>query len=170
AFDYDDTSTPTLVGFDYDQYGNIANRREYGYQVNGQWLVQRRMHFVYNTGTNYVNNHICNLVTEADLYDGLQNGNDADDVLVAKTTYAYDNYAAMGGMENYGGTANPPGHLIGYDATVTTRGNLTGTSEWTDLTNNTTITHLRKIDIFGNVVKAQVSCCQEKDITNTQAT
>src|SRR5207247_2273778 len=27
-----------------------------------------------------------------------------------------------------------------------------------------------KLDIFGNMVKAQVSCCQEKDLTNTQAT
>jgi RHS repeat-associated protein len=34
----------------------------------------------------------------------------------------------------------------------------------------TTVQHLAKIDIFGNLVKAQVSCCQEKDLTNSDAT
>ena len=47
---------------------------------------------------------------------------------------------------------------------------MTGVSEWTDLQAGTTITHLAKYDIFGNVVKAQVSCCQQKDMTKTEAT
>jgi hypothetical protein len=50
-----------------------------------------------------------NLVTEANVYDALLNTNDADDLMLAKTTYTYDNYLAMQGMEDYGGAANPTG-------------------------------------------------------------
>jgi hypothetical protein len=110
------------------------------------------------------------LVTLVEIFDALQNTSDADDVLIAKTSYALDNYVAMGGLENYGGSANPMGHLSWYDASFTTRANVTGVTEWTDLAAGTTVQHLAKIDIFGNVVKAQVSCCQEKDLTITDAT
>ncbi len=124
------------------------------------WKARRRTHTTYTTIASAVN-----LPTEVDVYDAIENTNDADDVLIAKATYAYDNYISMGGLENYGGTANPPGH-ISYGP----MGNVTGVTQWTDLIAGTTIQHLAKYDIFGNVVKAQVSCCQEKDLTNTDAT
>ena len=162
---YDDTATPIKVDRDYDAKGNITNKREYGYQVNGVWQVRRRTRTTYTTIAAAVN-----LATEVDVYDALLNTNDADDVMIAKATYAYDNYVSMGGMENYGGTANPPGHLSWFDSSNTARGNVTGVTQWTDLTAGTTIQHLAKYDIFGNVVKAQVSCCLEKDLTNTQDT
>ncbi|MFY9610348.1 MAG: RHS repeat domain-containing protein, partial [Blastocatellia bacterium] len=167
---YDDTSTSVKIDFDYDQYGNITNKREYGNQVSGSWQVRRRTHFTYSTNSNYLNLWLRRLVTLVETFDALQNTSDADDVLIAKTSYALDNYVAMSGMENYGGTANPIGHLSWYDANFTTRGNVTGVTEWTDLQAGTTVQHLAKIDIFGNVVKAQVSCCQEKDLTITDAT
>jgi RHS repeat-associated protein len=162
---YDDTGTPVKVDFDYDAKGNITNRREYGYQVSGAWQVRRRTRTVYTTIAAAVN-----LPAEVDVYDALLNTNAADDVMIAKAAYAYDNYASMGGMEDYGGGASPPGHFIGYGASYTTRGNVTGVTQWTDLTAGTTIQHLSKYDIFGNVVKAQVSCCLEKDLTNGDAT
>jgi RHS repeat-associated protein len=162
---YDDTGVPVKADFDYDSTGNLTNRREYGVQVSSQWQVRRRAHFTYTTISSATN-----LVTEADVYDALLNSNDADDVLIAKTTCTYDNYTAMGGMEDYGGTASPPGRRLNWGTNVTARANVTGVTEWTDLQANTVITHLAKYDIFGNVVKAQVSCCQEKDMTNTDAT
>ena len=161
---YDDNGTTAKLDFDYDANGNVTNKREYGYQISGAWQVRRRTHWSYTTIGAAVN-----LVTEVDVYDAQQNTNDADDVLLAKTTYAYDNYASMGGMEDYGG-AQPPGHSLSWGTGVTTRGNVTGISRWTDLQANTSITHLAKYDIFGNVVKAQVSCCQEKDFTRTDMT
>ena len=157
---YDDTGTPVKLDFDWDPYGNITNKREYGYQVSGAWQVRRRTHFTYYMPT---------LPSLVEVYDALLNTNDGDDVLIAKSSYAYDNYISMGGLESYGG-ANPPGHLSWYDANFTTRGNVTGVTQWTDLAAGTTIQHLAKYDIFGNVVKAQLSCCQEKDLTNTDAT
>ena len=162
---YDDTGTATKADFDYDAYGNTTNKRDYGYQISGAWQVRRRTQWVYTT----IGSNIVDRVTEVNLYDAQQNTNDADDVMIAKTTYAYDNYAAMGGMEDYGG-ALPPGHSLNWGTSHTTRGNVTGVSEWTDLQAGTTITHLAKYDTFGNVVKAQVSCCQQKDLTNTEAT
>ena len=99
-----------------------------------------------------------------EVFDALQNTNDADDVMIAKSSYVYDNYVSMGGIENYGGTANPPGHTgVGV-------GNVTGITQWVDLAAGTVIQRLAKYDIFGNMVKAQVSCCQEKDLTNTEDT
>ena len=162
ATTYDDAGVPVKLDFDYDMHGNITNRREYGFQVSGVWQVRRRAHTTYASIAGAVN-----LPTEVDLYDALLDTNDANDVMIAKSTFAYDNYASMGGMENYGGTANPPGHLSWYNTSVTARGNVTGTTQWTDISGGTVIQHLAKYDIFGNVVKAQVSCCQEKDLTNT---
>jgi YD repeat-containing protein len=46
---------------------------------------------------------------------------------------------------------------------------VTGSTEWIDLVANTSITHLKKYDIFGNVVKEEVSCCNERSYALTQA-
>ncbi|MEK6302452.1 MAG: RHS repeat-associated core domain-containing protein [Acidobacteriota bacterium] len=154
---YDDTGAPVKLDFDWDQDGNITNKREYGYQASGVWQVRRRTHFTYFMST---------LRSLVEVYDALLNTTDGDDVLIAKSSYAYDNYISMGGIETYGG-ANPPGHLSWYDATFTTRGNVTGVTQWTDIAGGTVIQRLAKYDVFGNVVKAQLSCCQERDLTNT---
>ena len=161
---YDDAGTPVKVDFDYDQYGNVTNKREYGHQISGQWLVRRRTHLTYKTDTAYISAHMVGLVTQAEVMSAGENTNDNDDVVIAKSSQAYDNYSAMGGMEEYTGQTSPPGHS-GIGASTTVRGNVTGTTQWTDITANTSITRLAKYDKFGNVVKAEVSCCQEKTLT-----
>jgi len=165
---YDDAGAGVKTGFDYDQYGNVLNRREYGYQISGNWQVRRRARTTYKTDTGYVNEYLRSLVTQVEIMDGLENTNDADDVVMAKTTIVYDDYAAMGGMENYGGTASPPGHMSSFDITKTVRGNITGTTRWSDIVGNSSYTRLMKYDIFGNVVRDQVSCCDEKSFTMTE--
>lgn len=159
---YDDANAPTKTDFDYDSYGNIANKREYGSQISGAWQARRRTHFTY--GVSYRHN----LATLVETFDAQQNTNDADDVLIAKTSNTYDDYAASGGMEVYPNLPNPPGHL-GWGAETTVRGNLTGTTEWYDLANNLSITRLRKLDKFGNVLKEDVSCCNQKIMTTSDA-
>jgi RHS repeat-associated protein len=167
---YDDTNTPVKAGFDYDSHGNVTNRREYGFQVSGSWLVRRRTRLVYKTDTAYVNAYLRSFVIEANVYDAQLNTSDADDVMIAKATNTLDDYAAYSGMEDYGGTANPPGHDTTYNTSKTVRGNVTGVTQWTDIGAGTSITHLMKLDIFGNVVKAEVSCCDEKSFACTEAT
>ncbi len=166
---YDEIGQQTRVDFDYDGYGNVVNKREYGYQISSAWKVRRRTHYSYVNWEPYLSAYIRNRVTETDVYDALQNTSDSDDVLVGKTVVGYDSYSAMGGMENYGGTAAPPGHLSGYDTSKTTRGNLTGVTTYSDLSGSG-VTRSSKIDIFGGVTKAQVSCCNAKSFTMTEAT
>lgn len=168
--DCDETGAGTLVGFEYDSYGNVTNMYEYGYQQGGQWLVRRRTRTLYKTDAGYVNAYLRNLVVETDVYDSQVN----DSVPVAKATYAYDNYQAMSGMEEYrdaqGNLPATPGHFGNYDASVTARGNITGTSKWYDIGGNLSYTWLRKIDLFGNTIKEQLSCCNEQTATATQNT
>jgi len=166
---YDDIGQQTKVDFDYDAYGNVVNKREYGYQISGAWQVRRRTHNIYCTGQQYIDAYIRNRPLVVEVYDALQNTNDADDILVGTTAYVYDSYSAMGGMENYGGTAAPPGHLSTYDTSKTTRGNLTAVITYSDLSGGG-LTRSRKIDIFGGVTKAAVSCCNVKSFTKTEAT
>jgi RHS repeat-associated protein len=165
---YDDTATPIKADFDYDQYGNVTNKREYGYQINGAWQVRRRTHYTYKTDSGYISIYLRGLVTLVELFDALENTADSDDALIAKTSYAYDNFMPMGGLENYGGPTSPPPAHVNYGP----YGKVTGVTEWADFAapTPTVIQRLAKIDIFGNVVKAQVSCCQEKDLTNREAT
>lgn len=169
---YDDGSpTPnqTKVDFDYDSYGNITNTREYGFQQSGSWVARRRTRNVYKTDTSYINTYLRSLIIETNVYDAQLDTNDANDTLMAKTTYIYDDYNAMGGMENYGGTTYIIGHHPGYDSNVTLRGNVTGVTKYTDIAAPTSITRMRKLDIFGNVVKEQLSCCDQQAV-NTDET
>jgi RHS repeat-associated protein len=165
---YDDTGTPVRTDFDYDQYGNVTNRREYGYKIGGAWQVRRRTHYTYKTDSGYLISYLRGLVTSVEIFDAKQDTLDSNDELISKTSYAYDNFVSMGGVENYGGPANPPpGHI-----NAGPMGKVTGVTEWVDFATPTptVIQRLAKIDLFGNVVRAQVSCCQEKDLTNTEAT
>src|SRR5262249_3005644 len=45
-----------------------------------------------------------------------------------------------------------------------------GQAQWTDIANNLSISRLAQLDIFGNVVKAQLSCCNQKAFTLDQST
>jgi YD repeat-containing protein len=167
---YDDVGQQTKVDFDYDQYGNVVNKREYGYQISGAWQVRRRTHYNYVNWEPYLSAYMRNRLTEVDLFDAQQNTNDADDVLIGKTVYAFDNYSGMGGMENYAGLASPPGHLSSYGTSQTTRGNLTDATTYSDVGAGTSVTHSSKLDIFGGTTKAQVDCCNQKSFTMTEAT
>src|SRR5262249_40319433 len=107
---YDDMNTPMMTDLAYDAYGNTTQQQEYGFQINGAWQVRRRATTSYVTTASYVNSYLRSLVSEIDVYD-MSQGSGA---LMAKTTYAYDNYAVMGNMENYGGNYSggspPPGY------------------------------------------------------------
>jgi RHS repeat-associated protein len=171
TYDYDETNTPTAVTFDYDQYGNVTNQREWGYPLNGQWVVRRRTRSVYKTDTSYINAYLRSLVVESDVYDSQAN----DTVPIAKTTFTYDDYQAMGGMDEHRDAQGnlpppPPGHFGNYDASYTTRGNVTGTTKYYDIANNLSYIWLRKIDVFGNVTQEQLSCCNQQTVTDTQNT
>jgi RHS repeat-associated protein len=164
---YDDTSAAAKFDFDYDQYGNVVNKREYGFQIGGSWQVRRRTNFAYSTNTNHTSRYLRSLVTEVKVYDALENTNDADDVVIAKTALIYDDYAATGGIEEYTGAPKPPGHeSSAYSTSFIYRGNVTGTTQWINIAADTKLsTRLTKYDMFGNVLQEQVSCCKQKVFT-----
>jgi RHS repeat-associated protein len=164
----DETAQQTKVDFDYDQYGNVVNKREYGFKISGLWQARRRTHYDYVNWEPYLSAYIRNRVREVDVFDALQNTNDADDVLIGKSAYGYD--SPLTGMEGYGGTANPPGHLSSYGTGFTTRGNLTNVVSYTDVGTGAYVTHSNQTDIFGGVTLAQVACCDQKSFTMTEAT
>ncbi|HSB09808.1 MAG TPA: hypothetical protein VLM38_10020, partial [Blastocatellia bacterium] len=164
----DETGQQTKVEFVYDQYGNVVNKREYGFKISGAWQVRRRTHYSYVNWEPYISAYIRNRVTEVDVYDALQNTSDADDVLIGKSLYGYD--SPLNGMEGYGGAANPPGHLSSYGTGFTTRGNLTNLTSYTDVGTGAYVTRSNKTDIFGGVTVAQLACCDQKSFTMTEAT
>ncbi|MFY9553129.1 MAG: discoidin domain-containing protein [Blastocatellia bacterium] len=165
----DETGQQTKIDFDYDQYGNVVNKREYGFKINGQWQVRRRTHSTYMNSQQYLDAYIRNRVMIVEVFDALQNTSDADDQVVARNVFGYDNYGGMGGMESYG-TAAPPGHLASYDTSKTTRGNVTEVTSYSDVGFGVSSTHSSKMDVFGSVTKAQMPCCDEKSFTMTEAT
>ncbi|HJQ68548.1 MAG TPA: RHS repeat-associated core domain-containing protein [Blastocatellia bacterium] len=171
---YDDAGTPTKVDFDYDQYGNVTNNREYGFKDGGIWKVRRRTHFAYKTDAAYINAYLRSLVIEQSTSDAKLNTDDGDDAPITKSTVTYDDYAAMGGMEEYRDSETgelpppPPGWATGYSASFTVRGNVTGTTQWHDLANNLSYTRLKKYDVFGNMIKEQSACCNEQTYTTTK--
>jgi RHS repeat-associated protein len=161
---YDDAGNPAMVGFSYDQYGNVTDKREYGYPVNGVFGVIRRTHTIYETGSTYVSLFLLSFPIEADVYNGLGDNNDSNDVLVAKTTYTLDNYAADGGMVD-NSSPPAPGWNDFYTTSMTTRANVTGKTKWTNLSNNSSETFLTQYDNYGNVISQQLSCCNQKTST-----
>jgi hypothetical protein len=78
-----------------------------------------------------------------------------------------DNYNAMGGMEGYPGQPAAPGHLSSYVTNFTLREAPTGRTNYTDVAAGTTVTWLSKLDIYGNAVKEQLSCCNQQSMTTT---
>jgi RHS repeat-associated protein len=159
---YDDTGVSTRVAIEYDAYGNITNKYEYGYQISGNWQVRRRTRTTYKTDTAYLNAYLRRLPTLIEVLKTFDNSNNSDDVVIAKTENIYDDYAATGGMTDR--TPKPPGHdSAKYTTSYTVRGNITGTTSWIDIAGNTTLpTQLRKYDRMGNLLQEQLSCCKQK--------
>jgi hypothetical protein len=53
--------------FDHDVYGNVTNKREYGYQIGGQWKVRRRTHFTYVNWEPYLSAYMLMFATRTGL-------------------------------------------------------------------------------------------------------
>jgi YD repeat-containing protein len=137
--------------------------------VSGDWVERRRSYVTYTVAGG------ATLPSGQYVYNAELQNDESLDVLIAETTYTYDDYSALGGslgvMLTYPNQPLPPGFLSAYASTsLTNRGNLTGETQWYDLTNNLSITRLPQIDIFGNTVVAQLSCCNQKSMTMDSST
>ena len=131
-------NNPTEVqAFDFD--GSLKRRSVTSYVDSSTWI----------NGYDYTSDsiHLLSLPLTQTLYDG--NGNQ-----VAQSTNEYDNYANDTNhvpLQDYGAVTQ---HDSNYGASYLTRGNLTRTGRWLNLTNSFIYSYPRYDDL-GNVVSAK---------------
>lgn len=135
-----DTSQQSKVEFGYDSYGNVNNVKEYDFGLT----LKRETATTYLTGANYP--RILDRVSQVLVKDG-------SGTTVARTDFAYDQttpttYTLI------------PHH---YDTWTSYRGNLTTITRYKNASAGTgSINRTVDYDTLGNVVTAQLDCCQEK--------
>jgi RHS repeat-associated protein len=136
-----DTGQQSRVDFvSYDANGCVTDQKEYDFGLT----LKREIVSTYLTG--YASSHILNLPTQVIVKDA--NGNN-----VSRTDYAYDG----GTPSTITGAAN---HNDSYSSP---RGNLTSVTRYTDPAGGTgAITRNFTYDSLGNLLTAQLDCCNQK--------
>jgi len=131
-------SSNTILG--YDANGNVNDLKEYDFGG-----LSRETKTTYTT---YPTQHILNLPSQVLIYNGSAQ-------LIARTDIAYDSYS--GGFTGITTT----NHDANYSTSFTSRGNITSTTRYTNASAGTgATTRSLTYDTTGNVLTAQVDCCQ----------
>lgn len=178
-----ETGLTKTIEYDYDQYSNQTEVREFGYGTPGNLL--RTTEISYETGASWINRKFFRLTKSVVTKVGGVN--------ISKTEYEYDgatltprNDISTATHDTYYNPAYPaydeticpdgedPGqslradgciviHHPGYDSNSVYRGNVTKVTRYSDatLTNDpdADVTNM-KYDIAGNLVESSLSCCQ----------
>jgi RHS repeat-associated protein len=158
-----DTSQSSWTNFQYTTYGNVSQISTYDYSSNwsagngvesagGGVLLSRTVN-TYETASAYINQHILDRLMETQVYDHTA-------ALIAQTVYAYDSTALQSetGASQHDDT--------NYGTTFLTRGNLTSTTRYPTPSNPATaIARTFNYDMLGNLVLAQVDCCNQETWT-----
>ena len=146
-----DSGQTAGVSFTYDSNGNVTDVYEGDYGTS----AIRRTHTDYLTSTAYSNLHILDRPSAAYVSDGSNN-------LKSQTAYTYDSYGGSGLTSVSGG---PQHDDTNYGSGFATRGNITKTTRY-KVPNLTTpsgpIDRTLTYDTLGNLLTAQVDCCQQK--------
>ena len=131
-------SSNTILG--YDANGNVNDLKEYDFGG-----LSRETKTTYTT---YPTQHILNLPSQVLIYNGSAQ-------LIARTDIAYDSYS--GGFTGITTT----NHDASYSTSFTSRGNITSTTRYSNASAGTgATTRSLTYDTTGNVLTAQVDCCQ----------
>lgn len=150
-----DDSQQAKVEFSYTSYGNVSELREYDYGP----LLKRRTQTDYVTNASYINRHILDRPTQVRVYDG-------GGVLRARSDLGYDSTS----LTSVPGAAQHDDS--GYGSGFLTRGNLTGITRYTNAAAASgPITRNFYYDTLGNLLKADLDCCQQRQwgfTSNTQ--
>ncbi|HEX5734532.1 MAG TPA: RHS repeat-associated core domain-containing protein [Blastocatellia bacterium] len=170
------SANQTRVELSYGTFGRLTSQVEYGFRDNGSFKRRRRTDYIYfSGGTSYTDKGLLRLVESVRVYDLKLNGDPADDELLSRTDYAYDeNSDPNWSLQKYGFTNNcappacpaPPGYATNT-VDRSARGNITTVKMWSaaSLTNPPDITFRHRYDIFGNEVKAEIGCCSLRQYT-----
>lgn len=159
------TANQTRVDSVYGSYGRLMTTKEYGFSVATVFSIKRRTVYTYLDGA-YVTAGLLHAVSDISVSDTTG----ATEVAIARAGFDYDNPDTGWELQKYGftqGCASPSCPAPpGYDTTfvnTTVRGLVTKVKLWSDATlTDADISFRHQYDIFGNEVKAEVSCCSQK--------
>jgi RHS repeat-associated protein len=158
----DEAGNTAKTSYDYySSYGRLQNVNEYGFSAS----IQRKTTFQYSD--TLANANLLQVAKQIDVLDG--SGNPVARTVFTLDDYGADDNAGNNAMKTY--TIMPPSqtHDASFDQHNQTRGNVTGVTTWvqfgTTAADDIKITRNSKFDVFGNVVQADVSCCQVKNIS-----
>jgi len=157
----EDNQTQNEIETTYDGYGNLTVLKEHDWGTNAPGAVLRTTTTTFLNTSAYLTANIVNRPTRVTISDGTG-------AIKARTDIAYDE-------SGYINTACPTGitqhNDSAYGCTFTTRGNATTVTTYTDpVTPGGAIAKHSYYDFFGNLVKADLNCCQQKTWTYSATT
>jgi RHS repeat-associated protein len=157
----EDGSTQSEVDTSYDSNGLLDAVSEYNWGSGSRGSLFRTTTFTYQTSTNYTSRNIFNLVISKTIQDG-----------GGAVQYRQDTtYDATSG-DNQNCPTGVPQHVDnGYGCSFYYRGNPTSVTTYlAPVTLGNPITKNFTYDVFGNLLSAQLNCCQNKTWSFSSAT
>lgn len=164
----DNGTTQSEVDTTYDSNGLLDSVSEYDFGSGGHGSLIRTTTYQYDTSTNYTSRNILDLVLTKEIKDG--NGTIQYRQDIAYDASADDNQAD-GQVACSSETSVPQHDNTGYGCSFYYRGNPTSVKTYQSPSVPTgAITKTFTYDVFGNLVTAQVNCCQNKTWTYSSTT
>ncbi len=159
----EDGQTQSQTETVFDTYGNLTERREHAWGPAAPGAVVRTTQMSYLATTPYTTRNIRNRVNQILVRDGGPTG-----VIKSQTDILYDEPA----YSNVDCPASIPQHDdANYGCSFLARGNPTTTTTYADAAAQTgPIVRHFSYDFFGNLRRADVSCCQQKQWNYSAAT
>jgi RHS repeat-associated protein len=149
-----DTGQQAQVGFSYDAYGNLSQVQECDWGP----VPARTTQTTFLSSSSYLAAHIYNLPSQVKVFDGSGN-------LIARTDYSYDPTI----LSNITGATNHDDQSYGSGNSV--RGNVGSVTRYTNAAAGSgAISKAFSYDSLGNLLTAQVDCCQLQQFSFSNAT
>jgi RHS repeat-associated protein len=157
----EDGSTQSEVATSYNSNGLLSSVSEYNFGTGAPGSLFRTTSYTYETSTNYTNLNLINLVTSKQI----QNGSGTVQYLQNIT---YDGVAITSANCETGAAQH---YDSGYPCTFNYRGNPTQVNTYlAPATQSNPVTRNFTYDWFGNLITAQLNCCQNKTWAYASAT
>src|SRR6266478_4706277 len=145
----------------YDSNGLLDTVAEYDWGTGTRGSLLRTTTLTYQTSTNYTSRNILDLVTSKQIKDG-------SGVVQYRQDVTYDGVALLSSNCETGAAQHDD---AGYPCTFNYRGNPTQIKTYlAPATQGNPITKNFTFDWFGNVITAQLNCCQNKTWAYSAAT
>src|SRR5882762_1489136 len=150
----EDGHTENEIETSYDNRGNLLSVKEHDWGTNAPGPILRTTTMSYLNTSAYISANILNRPTNVTVTDNVSG------VVHSRTDVAYDEAS----YTNYGTChTGIPQHSDTYGCSFTTRGNPTTVTTYTNAAAPSgSIAHHSYYDNLGNVVRADLDCCQSK--------